>query len=88
MDWSYRATMLYSEALRSLRLFLSEQGQPQHPPTIPTSEVDGIARILRNSYFSSTCLKERCMVADFIIAASCILSVYESMDSSEAEWSQ
>lgn len=88
VDWSYKAAKYYSEALRTLRLFLSKQGQPQSPPAIPTSEVDGIAQKLRNSYFSSSCLKERCMVADFVIAASCILSLYESLDPSEIEWSR
>lgn len=88
VDWSYKAAKYYTEALSSLRPFISEQGQPQDPPRVPASEVDGVAHRLRNSYFSSTCLKERCLVADFIIAASCILSLYESMDSSEIGWSQ
>ncbi|KAF2429982.1 hypothetical protein EJ08DRAFT_589832, partial [Tothia fuscella] len=85
VNWTFKSAQYYSEALQILQSFIPKQGQPQEPPTIPASEVDGIAKKLRNSYFSSTCLKERCMVADFVLAASCILSLYASLDSAESE---
>lgn len=89
-DWSYKAANYYYRALNALRTLLPGQGTVvQSKPSVLSVGTHGEkAQKARNSYFTTGCLPEICMVSDVVLAASSILSIYDCLDGLDGGLSQ